>query len=640
VGYSPAVEGRSADFDGQTLVDFGNTAAFERTDPFSIAMWARSDDKDQMVILQKVDANHRGYEILFDDSEPIGNLQRGVNVIVRLISNWPDEAIEIKTKERFARFFTHIAVTYDGSGQASGLKLFLNGQPREVIAIRNHLSGSMQQAASLQIGNKQLGLPYRGRLDDLRIYSRQLAASEIEQLAIQQPTRYTLYHLAALRLEDEKERAAKKPEKEIDLPDLDGVDLVKDVEQSGNLKSSMQRLRDYFLTYDAPESVRKQYAEWRALTAEKVQLIKTMPTSMVMREAAEPRETHILGRGDYRNLGERVTPAVPAVLPPLAKDSPANRLGLARWLVDPTHPLTARVAVNRYWQMYFGYGLVKTSEDFGSQGEAPSHPELLDWLATEFIRTGWDVKAMQRLIVNSAAYRQSSAASPDLIEKDPENRLLARGARFRLPAEMVRDNALAAAGLLTDSVGGASVYPYQPKGLWEELAFGDVYSAQTYVPSTGKDLYRRSMYTFAKRTAPPASASIFDAPDREKCTARRARTNTPLQGLVLLNDPTYVEAARVLAQRVIEQAGRDSASRINMAFRLATARKPDSREMKILQEIAQQQTANYRRDKTAAAKLVAVGESKADPKLDVSELAAWTTVTSTILNLDETITKE
>ncbi len=362
---------------------------------------------------------------------------------------------------------------------------------------------------------------------------------------------------------------------------------------------------------------------------------------MVMREAAEPRETHILGRGDYRNLGERVTPAVPAVLPPLPKDSPANRLGLARWLVDPTHPLTARVAVNRYWQMYFGMGLVKTSEDFGSQGEAPSHPELLDWLATEFIRTGWDVKAMQRLIVNSAAYRQSSAASPELIEKDPENRLLARGARFRLPAEMVRDNALAAAGLLADDrIGGPSVYPYQPKGLWEELAFGDVYSSQTYVPSTGKDLYRRSMYTFAKRTAPPASASIFDAPDREKCTARRARTNTPLQGLVLLNDPTYVEAARVLAQRVILQAGRNPAARIDMAFRLATARKPDSRELKILEEIAQQQTAHYRGDKAAAAKLIGVGDSKADPKLDVGELAAWTTVTSTILNLDETITKE
>jgi hypothetical protein len=327
LGYSPAVEGRSADFDGQTLVDLGNTAAFERTDAFSIAMWARSDDKDQMVILQKVDQNHRGYEILFDDSEPIGNLQRGVNVIVRLISKWPDEAIEIKTKERFARFWTHIAVTYDGSGQASGLKLFLNGQPRDVVAIRNHLSGSIQHTAPLQIGNKELGLPFRGRMDDLRLYSRQLAPAEIEQLAIHQPTRYTLFHLAALRMEDEKERAAKKPEKEIDRPDLDGVDLVKDVEQSGNLKSPMERLRDYFLTYDAPEPVRKQYAELKTLTAEKIQLVKIIPTSMVMREAAEPRETHILGRGDYRNLGELVTPAVPAVLPPHAHDTTANRRG-------------------------------------------------------------------------------------------------------------------------------------------------------------------------------------------------------------------------------------------------------------------------------------------------------------------------
>ncbi len=277
VGYSPAVEGRGADFDGQTLVELGNTAAFERTDSFSVAMWARPDDKDQMVILQKVDQNHRGYEILFDDSEPIGDLKRGVNVVVRLISAWPDEAIEIKTTQRFARFWTHIAVTYDGSGQASGLKLYLNGQPREVVAIRNHLSGSIQQTAPLQIGNKELGLPFRGRMDDLRIYSRQLAPTEIEQLAIHQPTRYALFNLAAIRLQDEKDRATKKPEKEIDLPDTDGIDLEKAVERSGDLKTPILRLRDYFLTYDAPEALRKQYAEWKTLSAEKIQSGESHP---------------------------------------------------------------------------------------------------------------------------------------------------------------------------------------------------------------------------------------------------------------------------------------------------------------------------------------------------------------------------
>ncbi|MGH9961866.1 MAG: DUF1553 domain-containing protein, partial [Pyrinomonadaceae bacterium] len=273
-------------------------------------------------------------------------------------------------------------------------------------------------------------------------------------------------------------------------------------------------------------------------------------------------------------------------------------------------------------------------------GEVPVHPQLLDWLATEFIRTGWDIKKMQRLIVTSSAYRQSSRVTPDLLERDPENRLLARGARFRLPAEMVRDNALVVSGLLSPEIGGPSVFPYQPKGLWEEMAFGDVFSAQSYTPSSGKDLYRRSMYTFWKRTVPPPSLATFDAPDREKCTARRAVTNTPLQALVLMNDPTYVEAARMLAQRTLVQAGRDPAKRIQFAFRLATARKPTPAEIRLLQELAEKELVLYRSDKEAATRLLQVGESPFDTRLNVSELAAWTMVASSILNLDETITKE
>jgi hypothetical protein len=313
---------------------------------------------------------------------------------------------------------------------------------------------------------------------------------------------------------------------------------------------------------------------------------------------------------------------------------------LAQWLVDPSHPLTARVAVNRYWQMYFGTGLVKTTEDFGSQGEPPSHPELLDWLSTEFIRTGWDIRAMQRLIVTSAAYRQASRVTPELLEKDPENRLLARGPRFRLQAETIRDNALSISGLLHEQIGGPSVFPYQPKGLWEETAYGDVYSAQTYSPGSGADLYRRSMYTFWKRTSPPPSLNTFDAPDREKCTARRARTNTPLQALALMNDPTYVEASRALAQRMIVEAGRDPAARINFAFRLATARKPSPKERQVLRDLAERESSVYQRNQDAAQKLLRVGELKSNAKLDPAELAAWTTVASVILNLDETITKQ
>jgi hypothetical protein len=328
------------------------------------------------------------------------------------------------------------------------------------------------------------------------------------------------------------------------------------------------------------------------------------------------------------------------MLPPLPKDAPLNRLTLAKWLVDPAHPLTSRVAANRFWQIYFGTGIVKTQEDFGVQGEPPVHPELLDWLATEFIRTGWDIRAMQRLIVTSATYRQSSKVTPALLDKDPENRLLARGPRFRLPAEMIRDTALAASGLLNGEIGGPSVLPYQPKGLWEEMAFGEGFSAQSYEQSHGKDLYRRGMYTFWKRTVPPAALATFDAPDREKCTVRRAQTNTPLQALVLLNDTAYVEAARALAQRVLLEIPKDDNRRIEYAFRLATARKPAGSEKGVLRQLLKGRLKEYQQDRPAALKLLAIGESPRDKRLDAAEHAAWTTVASAILNLDETITKQ
>jgi hypothetical protein len=270
----------------------------------------------------------------------------------------------------------------------------------------------------------------------------------------------------------------------------------------------------------------------------------------------------------------------------------------------------------------------------------PSHPELLDWLATEFIGSKWDIKALQRLIVTSAAYRQGSRITPEMHERDPENRLLARGPRFRLPAESVRDNALEISGLLNSEIGGPSVYPYQPKGLWEEMAFGEIFSGQTYTPSTGKDLYRRSMYTIWKRTVPPASLATFDAPDREKCTSRRARTNTPLQALVLLNDPTYVEASRILAEGMITKGGADPAKRIGYAYLRALARNPLPTEVRMLGDLAEKELSHFQTDKEAAAKLLKIGEAPCDPKLNASELAAWTTVASTILNLDETVTKE
>ncbi len=382
------------------------------------------------------------------------------------------------------------------------------------------------------------------------------------------------------------------------------------------------------------------------LRKEKAGIEKKVPSAMVMQEMPKPRDTFMLVRGQYDKKGEKVTPGVPAALPSLMVEKRGNdvrlpdRLDLAKWLVDPRHPLTSRVIVNRYWQMFFGTGLVKTSEDFGSQGEWPSHPELLDWLATEFVN-GWDVKAMVRLIVTSATYRQSAKVMPELLAKDPENRLLARSSRLRLPAEFIRDQALAVSGLLNGEIGGKSVFPYQPPGLWEELmsrADGANWTAQTYTPSKGKDLYRRTMYTFWKRTCPPPTLATFDAPDREVCTVRRARTNTPLQALILLNDPTYVEASRKLAERMMTEA-KTVEDRITLAFRLMTARTPTAGEMSVVKQVFETRLAKYRGDPAVAKKLLSVGESPRNEALDAAELAAWANVASVILNLDEAVTR-
>ncbi|QOV92236.1 PSD1 and planctomycete cytochrome C domain-containing protein [Humisphaera borealis] len=410
-------------------------------------------------------------------------------------------------------------------------------------------------------------------------------------------------------------------------------------------RSEPQRnaLRDYFRqsVWAGGKAVVAEIAEAKKARDE---LVASVPTSMVMQEMANPRDTFILMRGEYDKPGEKVTPGLPAFLPPLPKDQPMNRLGFARWLIDRQHPLTSRVTVNRYWQMVFGVGLVKTSEDFGSQGELPSHPELLDWLAAEFIETGWDVRRLMRTYVTSSTYRQRSAVTPELHGRDPENRLLARGSRYRLQAEVIRDQALAASGLLNGKVGGQSVSPYQPAGLWEELMSrgdGAKWSAQVYVQSKGEDLYRRTMYTFWKRTSPPPTLSTFDAPDRETCTVRRGRTNTPLQALILMNDPTYVEASRKLAERLMSEppATASDADRITFAFRQVLGRSPKDAEAAVLKSVIDKQRAKFAADLPAAAKLLSVGESGRNEKLNPADLAAWATMCSVILNLDEAVTR-
>jgi len=356
---------------------------------------------------------------------------------------------------------------------------------------------------------------------------------------------------------------------------------------------------------------------------------------MVMKERDKPRDAFILKRGAYDAPLDKVTAAVPAILPPLEPGWPNNRLGLAKWLVDRRNPLTARATVNRYRAMLFGIGLVKTVEDFGSQGEWPIHRDLLDWLAVDFMDSGWRVKHILKKVVMSATYRQSSRVTPDLLQRDPENRLFARGSRFRLPAEMIRDQALSASGLLVDKIGGPPARPYQPPGLWQELQGG-----KGYEEDNGEGLYRRSLYSYWRRTVAPPNMVNFDAPTRETCAIRENRTNTPLQALDLMNDVAYVEAARKLAERVIADGGKTPEQRIDLGYRLVLARSPKPQEQHALLAALNRFESYYRSNEKDAEAFIGQGKSPVRRKIAAGELAAYTAVASVILNLDEAVTKE
>jgi hypothetical protein len=379
-------------------------------------------------------------------------------------------------------------------------------------------------------------------------------------------------------------------------------------------------------------------ARLSALEAEQATIKARGTFAHVMHERSEPAMAYILFRGEYDKRRDPVKADTPDVLPPLPKDLPGNRLGLAQWLVRPEHPLTARVTVNRFWQEVFGTGIVRTSGDFGVTGELPSHPELLDWLAVEFRESGWDVKRLFRLMVGSATYRQSAAATPEKNEKDPQDRLLSRGPRYRLDAESIRDSALAAAGILVDTVGGPSVKPYQPEGVWEAVAMLES-NTHFYHPEHGDKLYRRSLYTFWKRSAPPASMEVLNAPTRETCTVRRERTDTPLQALVTLNDPQFVEAARALAQSALNQGGLTSDGRIDFLARRVLARPFRPEELAVVRASLSKLEAFYQSHPDEAARLIGVGESKADSRLDPSAMAAWTMLANELMNLDEFLNK-
>jgi hypothetical protein len=583
-------------FDGNTHIELDKSLTYERTDKFSYGAWVYPTAADADTVISRMDdaAKIRGWDLYLG----LGK------VSMHLIHEWPNDAIRVNTKDNIAlNKWHHLFVTYDGSSKAAGVHLYVDGKLAELVVTQDSLTGSIVADKPLTIGRRTPAGPFHGMIQDVRIYGRELASTEVADMAEFTNVRPLLSIPVAKRTPD----------------------------QTAMLAGYYLRNRD--------ADYRKLSDAAADLSRKRAALESAIPTSMVMQELDKPRDTFMLIRGQYDQHGAKVSPGTPEFLPPLPKDAPPNRLALARWLIDPSHPLTARVAVNRTWQMLFGTGIVKTAEDFGTQGERPSHPELLDWLATEFVGTGWDVKGVVRLMVTSAAYRQSSQQTPAQRERDPENRLLARGPRVRLQAEFIRDQALSLAGLLVDKIGGPSVKPYQPAGLWEELAFGGDFSAQSYQQDHGEALYRRTMYTFWKRTCPPPSLQTLDAPEREFCIVRRSVTNTPLQALILMNDPTYVEAARKFAERIMASGRITPQARIAYAFRMATARSPRGSEQTVLLEIYKEQLAVFQRDPKAAEKLLAVGESKRDTMLDTCELAAWSVVASALLNLDETITK-
>jgi hypothetical protein len=494
-------------------------------------------------------------------------------------------------------------VTYDGSAKAAGVRVYVNGVPQQTDVQADSLKNTIRTQVAMKIAQRHTA----SRLDDvaiqdLRLYGRALPTPEVDHLA--RGTR-----AAWLAAKPAAQRSA----------------------------AETNELFDWWLPAQdqAYQALAKQIHDLQQDDA----AVKSRATvAHIMQERPQEAMAYVLFRGEYDKRRDPVKPNTPKVLPPLPTDVPRNRLGLAQWLLRPGHPLTARVTVNRFWQEVFGTGIVRTTGDFGVSGELPSHPELLDWMAVEFRESGWDMKQFFKLIVTSATYRQAAVTTPEKLDKDPQNRLLSRGPRFRMDAEMVRDYALAASGLLVRKVGGPSVKPYQPEGVWEAVAMIGS-DTRDYRRDSGDSLYRRSLYTFWKRSAPPASMEIFNAPSRETCTVRRERTNTPLQALVTLNDPQFIEAARHLAQWSLKAGGDQADGRIAFLAKRLLSRPLRPEETAVVRATLNELLAFYKAHPEDAGKLLAVGESKADPALDAPTLAAWTMLANELMNLDEVLNK-
>ncbi len=550
---------------------------FTRNDAFSVSLWLQTpDQKSRAVIFSRskawTDAASRGYEVLFDEGK----------LSAALVHYEPGNAIRVRAKEAFPTGeWKHVTLTYDGSSLAAGVRLYVDGSPIELEIIRDKLTRDITGGGSdtIVIGERMRDSGFKnGLVDDFRVYQEELSAGQVSALA------------------------AGKPESDPDLFHF----LTRHDPVAGELRGKLLTLR-------------KSRGE----------LVEKISEIMVMEEMKEPRQNYLLERGQYSSRGEAVSPGVPGFLPPLPEGAPNNRLGLAQWTVSSSNPLTARVTVNRYWQRLFLHGLVATTEDFGSQGRPPTHPELLDWLARDFIEHGWDLRHLLKTIVLSGTYRQrSDVASGELAERDPENSMLYRYPAPRLTAEMLRDNALAVSGLLVSKVGGPSVKPY------------DIAAAfKPSTPDKGEGLYRRSVYTYMRQTSPSPLMTTLNASKRDVCQVKIELTDSPLQGLVMLNSPQFVEAARTLATSLIEKHGGDDRQLVDDAFRRLTSRYPDDDERTVLSGLLKEQTAHFSGKPEEAASLITTGESSAPVTDQPARLAAVTTLVSTLLNFDECISK-
>jgi hypothetical protein len=576
----------------------------ERNEPFSVSLWINPHtvypDAGVFYHCEDLRLGLKGYSLKLADNK--------LQFIIA--HSYPQNSIQVATLDTVpTKTWTHVTVTYDGSSKAAGARIYVNGVRAAVTADYDNLyKGILYEKdihtygfKGLLLGQRALLLPFKdGGLDELKVYHHELTPLEV------------LYDFDPIVAEEK-------------LRDPSGV-------------ATKQLMREYYLAYFDPVE-KKSRNELQIVRARENTLLNSIPEIMVMGDLPKPRPTYVLDRGLYSARDKEVTPGTPEAILPFNPSYPANRLGLTQWIFDEDNPLTARVMVNRIWQMHFGRGLVASAGDFGNQGNLPSHPQLLDWLAVEFQESGWDLKKLHKLIVSSATYQQSSVITSEIAEKDPENILLARGARFRLSAEMIRDHSLSISGLLVTKLGGKSVYPYQPEGLWDELS--DKVWRYPYLQEPGEGLYRRSLYTVWKRTAPPPSMLIFDAPERGECAVSRRTTSTPLQALVLLNDPQHIEAARVLAEKLLTEApAAEGSGHVQKAFRVITGRKPLEGEKAVLEKFYQTELAHFKEKPERALDYLGTGTIPWNRSLAPSETAALATVVNSIMNTDEAVTRK